>query len=103
MDLGAAWNGFSLNEQGELSASIEKTGQAIDSTYMSTTRLVSLGSSFTMARLNTFPLVARSRAELAGAPARVLAIRVDHQKAACVSAPETRPAGNDAGFAGVST
>lgn len=42
MDLGAAWNGFSLNEQGELSGAIEKTGQAIDATYMSTTRLVSL-------------------------------------------------------------
>lgn len=45
MDLGAAWNGFSLNEQGELSGAIEKTGQAIDATYMSTTRLVSLSSS----------------------------------------------------------
>ncbi|TFY74615.1 hypothetical protein EWM64_g9397 [Hericium alpestre] len=39
MDLGAAWNGFSLNEHGELSAAIERTGQAIDATYMSTTRL----------------------------------------------------------------
>jgi sorting nexin-41/42 len=42
MELGAIWNGFSLNESGELAASIEKTGQAIDTTYMSTTRLVSL-------------------------------------------------------------
>ena len=41
MDLGAAWNGFSLNETGELAGAIEKTGQAIDATYMSTTRLVS--------------------------------------------------------------
>jgi sorting nexin-41/42 len=40
MELGAIWNGFSLNESGELAASIEKTGQAIDTTYVSTTRLV---------------------------------------------------------------
>ncbi|TFY69663.1 hypothetical protein EVG20_g3046 [Dentipellis fragilis] len=40
MDLGAAWNGFSLNEHGELSSAIERTGQAIDTTYMSTTRLL---------------------------------------------------------------
>ena len=39
-DLGAALNGFSLNESGELSGAIEKTGQAIDATYMSTTKLV---------------------------------------------------------------
>jgi sorting nexin-4 len=39
-DLGAALNGFSLNESGELSAAIEKTGQAVDATYMSTARLV---------------------------------------------------------------
>lgn len=39
-DLGAALNGFSLNETGELSGAIEKTGQAIDATYMSTTKLV---------------------------------------------------------------
>jgi sorting nexin-41/42 len=39
-DLGAALNGFSLNETGELSGAIEKTGQAIDCTYLSTTRLV---------------------------------------------------------------
>ena len=41
MELGAIWNGFSLNETGELAAAIEKTGQAIDSTCMSTVRLVS--------------------------------------------------------------
>jgi len=41
MELGAIWNGFSLNESGELAAAIEKTGQAIDGTYMTTTRLVS--------------------------------------------------------------
>ncbi|PPQ66665.1 hypothetical protein CVT26_009419 [Gymnopilus dilepis] len=39
-DLGAALNGFSLNESGELSGAIEKTGQAIDATYMSTTKLL---------------------------------------------------------------
>jgi len=39
-DLGAALNGFSLNESGELSGAIEKTGQAVDATYMSTTQLV---------------------------------------------------------------
>jgi hypothetical protein len=41
MELGAIWNGFSLNETGELAAAIEKTGQAIDSTCMTTVRLVS--------------------------------------------------------------
>lgn len=40
-DLGAALNGFSLSERDELSGAIEKTGQAIDATYMSTTKLVS--------------------------------------------------------------
>lgn len=39
-DLGAALNGFSLNEHGDLSSAIEKTGQAIDVTYISTTKLV---------------------------------------------------------------
>ena len=33
-------NGFSLNETGQLSTAVEKTGQAIDATYMSTTKLV---------------------------------------------------------------
>jgi hypothetical protein len=41
MELGAVWNGFSLNESGELAAAIEKTGRAIDTTYMNTARLVS--------------------------------------------------------------
>jgi hypothetical protein len=40
MELGAVWNGFSLNESGELATAIEKTGQAVDSTYVTTTRLV---------------------------------------------------------------
>ncbi|KAF8661373.1 hypothetical protein AX16_001466 [Volvariella volvacea WC 439] len=39
-DLGAALNGFSLTEKEPLSAAIEKTGQAVDTTYMSTTRLL---------------------------------------------------------------
>lgn len=39
-ELGATLNGFSLNESGALSASIEKTGQAVDATYISTARLV---------------------------------------------------------------
>ncbi|EGN92207.1 hypothetical protein SERLA73DRAFT_191464 [Serpula lacrymans var. lacrymans S7.3] len=39
-ELGAALNGFSLNESGALAAAIEKTGQAVDTTYVSTTRLV---------------------------------------------------------------
>jgi len=42
-ELGAALNGFSLNETGQLSAAIEKTGQAVDATYISTTKLVSIG------------------------------------------------------------
>jgi hypothetical protein len=41
MELGAIWNGFSLNETGELAAAVEKTGQAIDATCMTTVRLVS--------------------------------------------------------------
>ncbi|KAH9000256.1 hypothetical protein EDB92DRAFT_1830109 [Lactarius akahatsu] len=40
MELGAIWNGFSLNENGELATAIEKTGQAVDATYVSTTRLL---------------------------------------------------------------
>ncbi|KAF5373330.1 hypothetical protein D9615_007447 [Tricholomella constricta] len=39
-DLGAALNGFSLNESGALSGAIEKTGQAADATYMSTSKLL---------------------------------------------------------------
>ena len=39
-ELGAALNGFSLSEQDHLAAAIEKTGQAIDATYMNTNRLV---------------------------------------------------------------
>ena len=39
-DLGASLNGSSLNESGALSTAIEKTGQAVDATYMSTAKLV---------------------------------------------------------------
>lgn len=39
-ELGAALNGFSLNEAGPVAAAIEKTGQAVDATYLSTTKLV---------------------------------------------------------------
>ncbi|TFL05433.1 hypothetical protein BDV98DRAFT_561998 [Pterulicium gracile] len=39
-DLGAALNGFSLNESGPLAASIEKVGQAADAGYLSTTKLL---------------------------------------------------------------
>jgi len=39
-DLGATLNGFSLNENNELAAAIEKTGQAVDTTYVSTTKLL---------------------------------------------------------------
>ena len=39
-DLGATLNGFSLHESGALSGAIEKAGQAVDVTYMSTTKLV---------------------------------------------------------------
>ncbi|KAF5338617.1 hypothetical protein D9611_012815 [Ephemerocybe angulata] len=39
-DLGATLNGFSLNESNELASAIEKTGQAVDTTYVSTTKLL---------------------------------------------------------------
>ncbi|KAF8310081.1 hypothetical protein DL93DRAFT_2062389 [Clavulina sp. PMI_390] len=39
-ELGAVFNGFSLSEQGHLAAGLEKSGQAIDTTYISTTRLL---------------------------------------------------------------
>uniref|UniRef100_A0A0W0FX26 PX domain-containing protein n=1 Tax=Moniliophthora roreri TaxID=221103 RepID=A0A0W0FX26_MONRR len=39
-ELGAALNGFSLNESGPLSGAIEKTGQAVDATFMSTTKVL---------------------------------------------------------------
>lgn len=39
-ELGAILNGFSLSETGTLASAVEKTGQAVDATYMSTTRLL---------------------------------------------------------------
>jgi hypothetical protein len=39
-ELGAVLNGFSLSETGHLASALEKTGQAIDTTYISTARLV---------------------------------------------------------------
>jgi sorting nexin-41/42 len=39
-ELGAVLNGFSLTQNGTLATAIEKAGQAIDATYMSTARLV---------------------------------------------------------------
>ncbi|KZV96383.1 PX-domain-containing protein [Exidia glandulosa HHB12029] len=39
-ELGGVLNGFSLSESGALAATIEKTGQAVDSTYLSTTQLL---------------------------------------------------------------
>ncbi|GJE91123.1 Phox homology domain and BAR domain-containing protein [Phanerochaete sordida] len=39
-ELGAALNAFSLNENGQLSTAVERTGQAVDATYMSTNRLL---------------------------------------------------------------
>ena len=39
-ELGATLNGFSLSERAALSSAIEKTGQAIDVTYLSTVKLV---------------------------------------------------------------
>lgn len=39
-ELGAILNGFSLSETGTLASAVETTGRAVDSTYMSTARLV---------------------------------------------------------------
>jgi len=40
-ELGATYNGFSLNEHGELANAIEKVGQAVDSSFMATGSLTS--------------------------------------------------------------
>uniref|UniRef100_U9V033 PX domain-containing protein n=1 Tax=Rhizophagus irregularis (strain DAOM 181602 / DAOM 197198 / MUCL 43194) TaxID=747089 RepID=U9V033_RHIID len=40
-ELGAIYNGFSLNEHGELANAIEKVGQAVDSSFMATGSLTS--------------------------------------------------------------
>jgi hypothetical protein len=55
-ELGAGLNGFSLNESGTLASAMEKSGQAVDASYMSTTRLVRafhLASPFTPVLLLT--------------------------------------------------
>ena len=39
-DLGAALNGFSLNESDAMAVAVEKTGQAVDATFISTSQLV---------------------------------------------------------------
>jgi hypothetical protein len=42
--LGAALNAFSLNEEGPLASTLEKVGQAIDGTYLSTSVMVQFNS-----------------------------------------------------------
>lgn len=39
-ELGAVYNGFSLNEEGAVANAIEKIGQAVDSSYTETTQMV---------------------------------------------------------------
>ncbi|KAH7408638.1 sorting nexin-like protein-41 [Phaeosphaeria sp. MPI-PUGE-AT-0046c] len=69
-DLGARFNAFSLSEQSQsLAAAIEKTGQAVDSTYIGTTELASsLSASFSE------PM--RESAQFAGVVRAVLKYRV---------------------------
>jgi hypothetical protein len=69
-DLGARFNAFSLSEQSQsLAAAIEKTGQAVDSTYIGTTELASsLSASFSE------PM--RESAQFAGVVRSVLKYRV---------------------------
>lgn len=69
-DLGARFNAFSLSEQTQtLAAAIEKTGQAVDSTYIATTELSSsLSASFSE------PM--RESAQFAGVVRAVLRYRV---------------------------
>ena len=69
-DLGARFNAFSLSEQSQtLAAAIEKTGQAVDSTYIATTELSSsLSASFSE------PM--RESAQFAGVVRSVLRYRV---------------------------
>jgi hypothetical protein len=69
-DLGARFNAFSLSEQSQtLAAAVEKTGQAVDSTYIGTTELASsLSASFSE------PM--RESAQFAGVVRTVLKYRV---------------------------
>lgn len=67
-ELGAALNGFSLNETGPLASAIEKTGQAVDGTYMLTTRMVSqiINSTLRIGVLTLNGPASRARTELGG-------------------------------------
>lgn len=68
-ELGARYNAFSLSESGDLAASIEKIGQAVDSSYIATEELARvLGSGFAE------PL--RESAQFAGVVQKVLRYRV---------------------------
>lgn len=68
-ELGARYNAFSLSESGDLAASIEKIGQAVDSSYIATEELARvLGNGFAE------PL--RESAQFAGVVQRVLRYRV---------------------------
>lgn len=68
-ELGARYNGFSLSESGSLASAIEKTGQAVDNTYIATGELGrTLGSSFAE------PI--RESAQFAGVVQKVLKYRV---------------------------
>lgn len=42
-ELGAVFNGFGLTESDTLAAALEKIGQAVDSTYISTNAMVCHG------------------------------------------------------------
>jgi hypothetical protein len=69
-DLGARFNAFSLSEQSQsLAAAIEKTGQAVDSTYIGTTELASSLSA-------SFAEPMRESAQFAGVVRSVLRFRV---------------------------
>lgn len=68
-ELGARYNAFSLSESGDLVASIEKVGQAVDSTYIATEELARvLGNGFAE------PL--RESAQFAGVVQKVLRYRM---------------------------
>ncbi|KAJ4334467.1 Sorting nexin, cytoplasm-to-vacuole targeting pathway/endosomal sorting [Ascochyta clinopodiicola] len=69
-DLGARFNAFSLSESSQsLAAAIEKTGQAVDSTYVSTTELSSSLSA-------SFAEPMRESAQFAGVVRAVLKYRI---------------------------
>jgi hypothetical protein len=69
-DLGARFNAFSLSEQSQsLAAAIEKTGQAVDSTYIGTTEMSSSISA-------SFAEPMRESAQFAGVVRSVLKYRV---------------------------